>query len=105
MNLFTNAPKRLVKIGGVLHVHVGADTFAALDKKIEAALAKGGAVTENGITRWVDVVIIFNRLGETPSDRYIWHGDGERVKAERWLVTKTADGGSRKLIGTTWVKL
>jgi len=94
------APKRSVQIGGQLHVHVGSDTFGALDAKIAAALRRGDTVTENGESVWIEAEPVYDRT-KSGSAAYTWKG--ERVKIELTRHTRKADGSvTRTPAGFAW---
>lgn len=101
LEFFRRAGKRTVKIGDTLHMHVGEETFPALERKIERALARGEAVTEDGVSRWLEFFPV--RLpGKTGTDAYVWK-DGNRVRVERYLVIKFPGGEvTKELVGLCW---
>lgn len=94
---------RLIQVGSNLNVIVGAttnETNTLAAKVVARAHASGESAIENGVTTWVE----FNEIVDTTksgSDVYTWRGD--KVKCNKVLVTKDANGDvTRKVIGTTW---
>lgn len=80
------------------HTQAAADAIAK--ETGEKAIAKGHRVVwANGDEQWVQVSPVW----QGSVHDYVWHEDGNRVKCERFLVTKR-DGQiiERKLLGTSW---
>ena len=101
-NLLASYPRRTVQIGGTVFISIGASTFAALDAKIMRALRRGETVIENGITKWVEFFAVRDNTKDG-TDAYTWHRDGNRVKVEKVLITKTHDNSiTREHIGFSW---
>jgi len=101
--ILLKAPKRFVQIDDTLHVFIGEDAKGLVDKQVNRALKRGQTVTENGVSRWIESIVIFNAAKEA-SARYIWHSDGNRVKAEKFLFTKQGGKVNREKLGCCWTK-
>lgn len=106
--IFAGTIRRAISIDDTLHVIIGTpaelDAAAAkTEKMIQNALQHGKTVRENGVTRWIEKHALHNENATLASERYRWHADGNRVKAQKMLVTKDADGRVRKkFIGYGW---
>lgn len=105
--IFAGAQKRCVQLGNTLRVWLGtpeeiAQAEPEVQKEISRALARGLTVVEDGVSRWMRTQEVPG-LGYEGSDRYIWHPDGEKIRVERFIVTKQADGTmSERSIGFAW---
>lgn len=92
---------RMIRIDNVMHVFVGAGDKA--DALVKKALNSGKKVTENGVSQWVSKVEVFDS-SKSGSAAYIWKGD--KIKVERFLVTKDKDGNvTKKSIGFGWSEM
>lgn len=72
-----------------------------VDRTLSAALMKGHTVTrDHGVTQWVDVV-----PESTPEPSgYVWHEDGDRIRVEKTLFTKTLAGTmSQAVLHRRWM--
>jgi len=102
---FRTSVKRSIQIGDTLHLLIGADTQeidVIAEKKIKAALATGQTVIENGVSTWIGTSEVLNQ-NKSGSAAYTWDKSGNKIKIEKFLVTKTADGAvSRKSLGFAW---
>ena len=104
-SLFSGAPTRAVRIGDTLHVQIGtAVGETAIDRTIRSALRRGETVIERGVSRWFEDVED-TIAGQSGSAAYVWHADGNRVRATRFEVTKTSAGVSRREVRKVWIAL
>jgi hypothetical protein len=101
----------MLKIGKAAHMWVGAnqaelDAFTPdVERVRKKALNEGREVTENGISQWINEHAVFDPHKEG-SAAYVWHDDGNRIRMERTLITRGADGKviSEKSLGFVWRK-
>lgn len=96
--------QRKVQIGSTLRVWVGTpeeiDRFApAITQEIEKGLNQGKTVREGQTSQWIAEVEVYDH-SKSGSAAYVWRGD--KVKVERFLVTRTGDEVTRKSIGFAW---
>jgi hypothetical protein len=100
LDIVAAAPKRTVRIGDTLHVHIGEDAFESLEAKIQRALRHGLTVEENGVSRWITDSPVFDST-KSGSAAYTWKND--KIKVEHILVTKSKDGTiTRQSAGFVW---
>lgn len=69
-------------------------TFPQIEKKAQKAMREGRAVTWNwphGPTQWFEDYEILD-LDKSGSAIYTWDKSGNRVKCERYLITRDKDG-------------
>lgn len=90
---------RKVQVGNVLYIGNDAEINAA----IRRGLARGDTVVENGVSQWIEVNEVYDQT-KAGSAAYTWRGD--KVKCERVLMVKLADGTvHRGFLGYTWRNL
>ena len=95
-------PQRRVQIGDTLHIFIGDDAVGTVDRKIRFALSRGKTVKECGIEQWITLLPLRDpsKIG---SACYTWDKTGNKVKAEKIMVTKFPDGSiHRASVGYGW---
>ena len=95
-------PQRRVQIGDTLHIFIGEDAMDKVDRKIRWALNRGLTVKECGIEQWITKMPLRDpsKIG---SACYTWDKAGDKVKAEKIMVTKFPDGSiHRANVGHCW---
>ena len=104
-SLLAEAPSRMVRIGDTMHIQIGSGVGeTAIDKTIKFALSRGETVTERGVSRWMEVVEDV-LPGKSGSSAYVWHTDGNRVRATKFEVTKVGGKVTRREIRKVWVQI
>lgn len=94
------AKKRVIRTDDTLRIMIGEDD-AKVESTIKAALGRGETVTEGGVTRWIECLPLYD-TSKTGTARYTWHRDGNRVKCERMLFTKTGGSVTKERLGLVW---
>lgn len=109
VKVITSANKRMVQVNDKVHVYVYSDAeeaemLAKVDLLIRHSLNNGKTVKQGDTEQWIEKVAQYN-TDETASACFKWHADGNRVRADRIMVTKTPTGIVREKIGECWVKI
>lgn len=88
---------RKVMIGETLFIGIGPE----VDTAIKKGLRQGKTVTENGVSQWISLEVVFHS-DKPGSHAYVWDKTGNKVKHNKVLVTKTLATGEIKLknVGT-----
>ncbi len=95
-NTLAGAITRTVLIGETAHVFIfiekEADHFAKrIERLAMQAIDAEATVTEKGVSRWLVIAPLFDHTKEG-SARYTWDTSGNRVRVERYIKTRLADG-------------
>jgi len=79
------------------------ENLAAITAKAEKAMKAGATVTwQDGRQQWINDDILFDS-SKNGSAAFQWDRSGNRVKHERFLVTRTPDGQIRtEAVGTVF---
>lgn len=97
--ILREASKRAVTIDDTIRLFIGVDD-AVIEAEIDKALRRGSTVTEGGVSRWIETFEVIDTT-KSGADCFTWRGD--KVLAEKVLLTKIKGEVTRKVIGTTFV--